>query len=205
MNTDQRRSWTDELIAEEARRVAQSLGHFPSAQELRQLGRNDLACVIGKRGGFLRWADRIGIARHGSDSDTGWEGEEAVRREFLARGIFCVRSKAIKAPFDLLAQEVLKIDVKSARFAEYGGKSASRGWFYRVGKICQADLVIFYQLDTSSFYAVPWWKCPTTNLTIPVSGGQWKPYLNDWNRIRRMIGLRMAERARDGEPVAEVA
>lgn len=201
------RYWTDELIEKQLREITGSIGSFPTATELRQLGRNDVACIVTKRGGFQYWAERLGLSRKHSDSDTGWDGEKEVMQLFQAGGIECIRSEGIKAPFDLLAGGVLKIDVKTAKYAEYRsnhGKNVSSGWYYRFGKTIQADIAILYQLDTREFWGLPWWECPVANITIR-PGGKWEQYRNNWPLIHQMLGMRLAERARFGMPVAEVA
>lgn len=177
-------SWTDELIAADLRQAAQMIGSFPSASELRRLGRNDLCCAIVRCGGFASWASRIGMERKGSDSDTGWEGERVMRDIFTAMGYRCEKATAVKSPFDLLVDDVLRVDVKSARFKEYG---PSKGWFFRIGKIPQADLVVLLKLDTQAFYAVPWWDCPTSNITITPTGDRYTQYLNGWHVVKDMV------------------
>lgn len=183
------------MIASELRKVTGSIGSFPSANELRAVGRGDLASILAKRGGYSFWAERLGLSRKHSDSDTGWDGEIAVMRLFADRGISCERTPEKKAPYDLLAGGVLRVDVKSAKFAEYAGSTGPcRGWFFRIGKHPQADLIVLYKLDTAGIHAVPWWDCPTTNVTISVGGGKYSPYADNWELIRKMIAAREAER-----------
>lgn len=193
------RYWTDERIESELRLITGALGSFPTASELRGLGLNDLCCGVTKAGGLIAWAERLGIARKHSDSDTGWDGERAVQSLFHLHGIDCVRCHEVKSPYDLLAADVLRIDVKSARYATHGAGSSheSAGWFYRLGKHVQADLVILYQLDEGGFYALPWWVGPTTNITITVGGGKYAHYAGDWHLIERMIRARQTERELD--------
>lgn len=192
------RFWTDERIDTELRRVTGALGSFPSAAELRQLGMNDLCCAVTKAGGLIAWADRLGLARKHSDSDTGWDGERSVQALFTERNIECVRCHEVKSPYDLLAAGVLRIDVKSARYAAYKSDGCtSAGWFFRLGKHVQADLVILYMLDEGTFYALPWWVCPSGNITVSVGGGKYAPYADDWPLIERMIRTRTNERELD--------
>lgn len=193
-----RKTWTEARIEGELRQVAASIGSFPSCQDLRYVGKNDLACQVSRNGGFLAWSERLGIPRRHSDSDTGWDGEIAVMEAMRARGLKVERQTAVKAPYDLLVNGSLRVDVKAARFATYkNGKSgeACAGWFFRIGKQPQADIILFYKLDTGGIYPVPWWDCPTSNVTITPTGHRYAKYENNWSIIDRMLEMRTAERA----------
>lgn len=179
-----RTQWTDELIELELRKFSESIGHFPTITELRTAVRNDLGCAATKRKSLIDWSNQIGVSRSDSDSDFGWRGEEMFLGMLATQGIAAARSTAVKAPFDILADSILRIDVKTAKFAEYG---ACRGWFYRIAKDPQADLIILLQADTRDFYALPWPACPTSNVTISRDGGKYAKFKNDWPRIRGMI------------------
>lgn len=183
--------WTEELVESEIRKVSEALGHFPSNTELQGMKRGDLSNIITKRGGFIFWAEKTGIARIHSDSDTGWIGEKKVQSLFISQGYLCDRPFGVKYPFDLLVNSILRIDVKSANFASYG---VCKGWFYRIGKTPQADIVLCYQLDTGSFYAIPWYVCPTSNITISINGGKYADYKDNWTLIEKMIETRKSER-----------
>ena len=80
------RKWDEKTFETELRAVATTLGHFPSNSELQGMRRYDLACQIYRRGGFITWAKRLGIARLTSDSDTGWEGEDAAAKRLMSLG-----------------------------------------------------------------------------------------------------------------------
>jgi hypothetical protein len=54
--------------------------------------------------------------------------------------------------------------------------------------------VLLYKLDTGGFFALPWWVCPTGNITISGDGGKYARYLEAWWVIERMIALRKSER-----------
>jgi hypothetical protein len=188
----QHQKWTDANIEVALRELSAKFGYMPSVSEMRGVGRNDLICAVTKRGGILEWSRRLGLVRQGSDSDFGWDGEVAVCDLFRSRRMLAVRTKEKKAPFDLLVNGILRVDVKTANFTAYG---ACRGWFYRIGKMPQADLVVLYQHDTADFYGLPWFLCPTSNITISRTGGIYAAFLNNWPLIDRMARVRESERA----------
>ena len=124
-----RRMWTLDMVRSESEKIAKNLGHFPSSKELRVLGRNDLACQISRRGGFLKISDDIKIPRERSDSDTGWEGEFNVLKHLETLGFSCKTRKGTKCPFDMIVDDAVRVDVKSAPYCVYG---YSKGWFYKI-------------------------------------------------------------------------
>lgn len=193
MSTKTRRRWTDSEFEKELKVISDSIGHFPSHTELRDMSRGDLANQITKRGGSLFWSQKLGIPRLRSDCDTGWKGEEEAARRLVELGFTVEVRSVLKSPFDLMVDGLLRVDVKTARLNQYG---YSRGWFYRIGKIPQSDLILFWQLDTGDFFAIPWFLCPQTNVTITENGGKYALFRNNVELLREMIHARQQERDR---------
>lgn len=185
------KAWSPELIEEEIRAVAAGLNRMPTNSELSEFGRCDLANQISKKGGFVYWADRLGFPRVQSDSDTGWEGEDELTAILASKGFTCEKT-VLKAPYDIKVNGVVRIDVKSAKFAEYG---VCKGWFYRVGKDAQADVLALFQLDTRDVYFLPWNICPSSNVTISQSGGKYAQYKNRYDWLLELCNRRQSEAA----------
>ena len=178
------------MVSEQLLMVAAGTAVMPSNSELRSLGRNDLAIQIARRGGFLQWAKRLGLTRKASDSDTGWGGEKDLAEKLTKAGFIVTRMDKVKSPYDLSIENSVRVDVKSARYAEYG---ACRGWFYRIAKNPQADVIALYQIDTGDCYYLPWQLCPTTNVTISRDGGKYKSFKNREDLLRCIIINRAKE------------
>lgn len=185
-----RTDWNDDLVESEIRSISDSLGNMPSCKVLRNLGRNDLACQISRRGGFIHWANKIGASRVQSDSDTGWAGEFAVKAWLEERGFIVSKPTGVKCPYDLLINGCVRVDVKTASYAEYG---VAKGWFYRIGKHVQADVVMLWQADEGNCYIIPWHVAPTTNITITPTCGKYSGYLNRIHLLQIITNARMAE------------
>lgn len=185
-----RKIWTENMLIEELVPVCEGIGHMPSNHFLKSIGKNDLAIQISRRGGFSFWSEKVGFERLHSDSDTGWDGEKALLAIFEEKGFKCERSAALKAPHDLLVNDLIRIDVKAANYAEYG---ACKGWFYRIGKDAQADIIALYELDTKDVYFIPWNICPKTNITISVGGGKYKNFKNRFDLIESLAEKRKSE------------
>lgn len=182
--------WTETLIEENLRKICSDLGRFPSAQDLKKIGRNDISSQIGKKGGFEFWASKLGLKRTHSDSDTGWNGEKFLMKTLIEKGFLCEASDHLKCPYDLRVGSLVRIDVKSANYAEYG---ACKGWFFRIGKDAQSDILALLQLDTGDVYFIPCNKCPRTNITISRDGGKYKEFKNRFDIIQNLVNLREAE------------
>jgi hypothetical protein len=192
-----RTSWSEELIHSELIKICGAIGSFPSNSELQSMGRGDLSNQIAKKGGFLFWSKRMGFDRKDSDSDFGWSGEQAAADILDGLGYKIIKPIGVRSPYDLIIDGCLRIDVKTANFADYG---ACRGWFYRMGKHIQSDVVMLYQADTQDCYYIPWFVCPTTNITISKSGGIYAIYKNNEALLRKMVNLRRAEMTKTPKP-----
>ena len=110
--------WTDELIAVRLVEQAKSFGRMPTAGELRARGMNDLACVISRRGGFLRWAKELRLETKGTETHRGQKWERSEAGYFAELG-FEVEEQTTKAPFDLLVGG-RKVDVKTSTLNKSG-------------------------------------------------------------------------------------
>lgn len=185
-----RKSWSENMVAEQLMEISKGTGFIPSNSELNELGRSDLANQITRRGGFISWAERLGLKRRGSASDTGWGGEKELAAILTQMEFEVQPTKLVKAPYDLRVNDSLRLDVKTARFAEYG---VCRGWFYRIGKNPQADILALFQIDTKDCYFIPWQNCPTTNVTISRDGGKYIRYKNCYGILKNLADQRLTE------------
>lgn len=183
-------TWTDSMVHSELIPICAATGMFPSNSELVRLGRGDLANQICKRGGFVAWSAKLGYERNGSDSDFGWSGERRCMELLQINGFVVEKADRLRAPFDILINGCIRVDVKTANYAEYG---VCRGWFYRIGKHAQSDFVLLLQLDTDTLYCLPWQVCPTTNITISREGGIYVKFKNNFDLLRETTKARIRE------------
>lgn len=116
-----RTSWNDDLIEAALLIEGERFGRMPSANELRDSGRNDLACAISKHGGYRVWSERLGLSQKGTETHRGqkWERHEAAFFRSLG---FEVEEQTARAPFDLLVNGK-RVDVKSSSWRDYKGVS----------------------------------------------------------------------------------
>jgi len=110
--------------------------------------------MIARRGGFRQWATRLDLAVKASETSFGQHWEEYVAGCLRALG-FDVAAQTTKAPFDLLVDGLVRVNVKSARWHEYG---PCRGHFFGIGdtwKMCDVFALVRVQ-DNSSPLPVLW-------------------------------------------------
>jgi len=120
-----RMSWTDDLIASHLINAARGLQRMPSANELRALGQNALAMAVSRRGGFRYWAERLNLPLKGTETHRGQAVETHVAAYLVGLG-FDVKSQTTRAPFDMLIDGCVRVDVKSARYGDYIRKDARK-------------------------------------------------------------------------------
>lgn len=168
-----------------------SSGYMPTHSFLNSVGRGDLSNQISRRGGWRKFASLIGVPMTPSDTVTGWAAEDWCIKDLASRG-YMVERQATRTHFDLLIDGLIRVDVKGASFASYGRTS---GWFYRMGKVITADVVVCVQMDCDDCYIYPWFSVPATNLTITPSGGMHSPYRSNYDLIELMLSTRRSERS----------
>jgi hypothetical protein len=179
------KKWTDESTEQEIKKVMKVLqiNRFPSAAELKSIGRNDLHCRISKFGTYRSWAKRLGLELKSSDTNKGQEYEIIVGDMLTAKG-YNVEQMTTKHPYDLLINENVKIDVKvSAPHYHYG----SRAHTFRPSKehpTC--DLYICLALDEQerieSVFVIPskFAKLVTINVG---TDSKYNKFINRWDYL----------------------
>lgn len=114
------RSWSMEVIESELLKIIPSLGRMPSYNELVSVGCRPLAQAIAKPkyGGYRLWANKLGLGMKGTETHRGQAVEDQVSVYLIERG-FAIQRKTTRASFDLLVNDKVRVDVKSAKFSEY--------------------------------------------------------------------------------------
>jgi hypothetical protein len=174
--------WTSDLIRQELQPVVAKMSRMPSANELRAIGMNDLACAIPRMGGYREWAESMGVQLKGTETHRGQKAEDDAVLLLQARGDSVVR-QTTRAAYDLLVNGK-KVDVKSATPSSYGkGKDKYLGWIFGLNKpihICEYYMLMC--LDTGGVlkrvYFVPSGVAPLSMLTI-TPNGKYEKYRSD--------------------------
>lgn len=87
------------------------LNRIPTYRELIKLGENKLKEDINRTGGVFYWSERLGIPLKESNVSFGWKYEMKIKRMWELRG-YEVKKMPVNHPYDLLINNLLKVDVK---------------------------------------------------------------------------------------------
>ncbi|GAA0115256.1 hypothetical protein [Clostridium senegalense] len=110
------KQWSEDEVKEEIFKVMEFLNieTMPSNSELIKVTKNySLSNKIARSGGFKFWAKKLGLELKESDSKFGWKGEKIIF-DLLTKKQYKVERMSVRYPFDLLVNENIKIDVKTA-------------------------------------------------------------------------------------------
>ena len=111
-----REIWDYENIKCELENVIDTLNisRMPTTSEINlATGDYSLVNAIKRHGGFQWWSIQLGIKQSECETRTGYEGEIKVKELLESKG-YEVKKMPVKYPYDLLVNDNIKIDVKTA-------------------------------------------------------------------------------------------
>jgi hypothetical protein len=188
--------WTDEKVAEALRPIVAELGGMPSAQELDDRGLCGLRASISMvHGGVRSVAHKHGFSMRDSCTKRGLEIEDKVTESLRAMG-FSAERQSMHAPFDILVNGRVRVDVKSARYTECrsGRSHVCRGHVFGIAKADPTcDLYILCGVDAANAilwrYFVPSSEARVRTLTITPTGQTYTRFREDIGQLRRLCGI----------------
>lgn len=159
--------WTTERIDSEVRIIAARFyGRMPSATELRMADMNSLACAIGRQaGGYRGVAKRLGLPLKDSCTAFGQDWEMYVEAVLKNLGHAAER-QTTRASFDLLVNGKVRVNVKSARYHEYG---PCKGFFFGISdtwKRCDVFALVKVDGPTPPILWVPSSEAQQQTITL---------------------------------------
>ena len=125
--------WTDENIMQGIAAIAEQFEpkRMPTNREvINASGGYALSNAIQKHGGYEYWAKRMGLKQVRSDTKMGIECERKVASILRDAG-HNVEETSVKYPYDLLVDDCVKIDVKTANESSVHGYPV---YSYRIAK-----------------------------------------------------------------------
>lgn len=111
------RRWSNSLIKKEILKCMDSLElpRMPTFKEMQSYtGDRALTNAISKRGGCRKFAKELGVELKNSQTKKGWDGEVEGKRLLEERG-YKVECMTSGENFDLLVNDLVKVDVKSGK------------------------------------------------------------------------------------------
>jgi hypothetical protein len=159
-----RRAWTDDDVYREILACSED-GVMPTVSQMTERGRSDLSNQVSRRGGFLHWASKCGLAVGNSCTSRGQKWEGVILDELIALGYRAAR-QTTRHPFDILVNGRVRINVKSAKFSEYG---ACRGHFFGIGHTwgsCDFFALVRVAEPRPPTLWVPWYEAQQQTVTL---------------------------------------
>lgn len=183
--------WTNQLIKQHLLECIDTLQikRMPTAQELKDLGRNDLHCKVSRTKKYSGWAAELGLALKESETKTGNEYEQHVKDIIGLRG-FTVEKMTTKHPYDLLVNGSLKIDVKVGKAHRHFG---SRAYTFNLSKkYATCDLYVCVALDeegkVEKYFVIPSKFAQVTTLNIGTDS-KYNRFINKWVYVKKFVEM----------------
>lgn len=184
------KKWKDGDIEEGIKAVMATLllDRMPSNSECK-IATNSLSLSnkIAKSGGFLFWAEKLGLEVKKSDSKTGWKYER-LASAILAETGLCSVQMSVRHPYDLLVENSVKIDVKASNL--YHSKSGSFYSFNLEKQYPSCDIFILFcigKFDNNNALIVPAHHCHVTHISVGEHSSKWDKFSGKWNFIRELV------------------
>lgn len=134
--------WNEVTVAAELTAAAEPFGRMPTTKELHAIGRNDLALAASRWGGLAYWAAKLSLPLKGEKTQFGLAIEQKTCSWLREQGWDAVRQNR-RAPFDILVNGKVRIDVKAAKFTSYATdyKYRQEGFVFNTKKRCDLFLL----------------------------------------------------------------
>lgn len=183
-------NWNDELIRKGIFEVVEHIGEYrmPTAYEVRgYYGNCKLVGAITNRGGFMSWADRLGLPMKDGYVILGHSYEVYTKKLLEEKGFECIHTST-KFPYDLLVDGKVKIDVKVSHLVELGD---GKGYTFKISKnMPKCDIYIVHCLDKNAGKVVKTYIIPAhvltgmSQLSIGRHNSKYDIYRNRWELIK---------------------
>ena len=176
--------WTYKAIKEELIKVINALdiNRMPTSNEIKLVTKNSkLTNAIKRHGGYLYWANEMGLSQAPGTTRLGMYGEEKIKEILELKG-YKVEKMSVKHPYDLLVNSNIKIDVKTARLytSEHGNSYYT---FNLEKKDPTCDIYIFYCVEIEKILIIPSKFLRQTQLCISESS-KYNRYTNRWDYLK---------------------
>jgi len=180
--------WTDKLTKDKIYEVMRilSINRMPSASETELITKDaSLSNRIAKTGGFVKWADKLGLEIKKSETQLGYKFED-IARELIEDKGYTTKKMGTKYPFDFLINNTIRIDVKSAKAYMSGGSRC-----HTVGiskKYATCDLYLIFALDEDEnierTFIIPGCDLKVTSMNFG-KDSIYNIYLNRWDLFKK--------------------
>jgi hypothetical protein len=165
-----------------------NINRMPSQSEILLIEKNNSLCVAIHRSlSFYGWAKELGLDIKDSETLMGISFQEICSQELIRLG-YIVENTTIKATYDLLINNNIKIDVKSG--CAYYDSHGSRIHAFGINKkFPTCDLYIIYALDENGIKIERTFIIPSKNLKLITmcigKDSKYNKYIDQWDYIQQ--------------------
>lgn len=178
--------WTCEKIETELKKVQKALDieRMPTNNEMKMVTKNTkLSNAIRRNGGFLVWSIKIGANQSECETRLGFDGEMKIKSILENMG-YKVDKMTTKHPYDLLANDNIKIDIKTAhRYTSDTGWSSYSFNLEKKNPTC--DIYIFYCIDDDKILVIPSKYLKQTQLCITDKKSKYDKYRDRYDYLKK--------------------
>lgn len=177
----------DRDIAKEILLLSKRFNRMPSKSEVVEYcGDESLHNAIARSYGYYEWAEKLNLNIKESETSMGVSYEDICFKMLEKKG-YDIEKTPIKAPYDLIINGNVKIDVKSGCAYENNGSRVHTFGINKVYPTC--DLYIIYALDESGrdverILIIPSKYLKMNALNIGANS-KYNKYLNKWDYIEQ--------------------
>lgn len=177
----------DESIKQSILHTMQQLNidRMPSRSEILSIENNaSLHNAIVRSYGYYKWAERLNLEIKDSETLFGTQYQE-ICLEYLSKLGYVVEDTSTKAPYDLLINNNVRVDVKSG--CAYNMRGSRVHSFGINKKFPTCDLYIIYALNENTdnierIFVIPSKDFKLVSLCIGANS-KYNKYINKWNLI----------------------
>lgn len=161
------------------------IDRMPTASELQSIGRNDLHCRISRTKKYRGWAEQLDLKLKSSETTVGQRREKEVKKILKDKG-YQVSQMTTKHPYDLLINNVVKIDVKTANPYTLNGSRVHTFGINKVNPTCDLYICLSYneQGEVERTLVIPSHLCRVRTLCIGKES-KYNRFNNRWDYIEK--------------------
>ncbi len=161
------------------------LNRMPSRSEIIECcGDNSLHNAIVRSGGYYKWAEVLNLKIKKSETLMGLNYEQ-VCAKYLTSKNYKVETTSIKAPYDLLVNNNIRIDVKSGCAYDLSGNRVHTFGINKKDPTC--DIYVLYGLNEDGIDIEKTFIIPSKNLKITTLSvgrqSKYNKYIDKWDYI----------------------
>lgn len=178
------RKWSHKDMCDEVYKVMRSLciDRIPSANECNLVtGNTALSNVIRRRGGFQWLAIHMGLKQSECETRLGLSGELKIKEKLELLG-YKVEKMPVNHPYDLLVNENIKIDVKTAR--KYKSDKEWSSYAFNLEKSNPTcDIYVFICVEDEKYLVIPSKFLRQTQLCITDKESKYDVFKDRWEYV----------------------